>query len=52
MLSLGLEPMQFVYEEYFHHALTRSATSGCGKQPPLSQHPSVKAEIARHASEN
>jgi len=33
MLTLELEPMQFVSEEYCHHALTRSATSGYGKQP-------------------
>ena len=30
MLTLGLEPMYFVSEEYCHYALTRSATSGCG----------------------
>jgi len=30
-----LEPTQFVSEEYCHHALTRSATSGCTKHPPL-----------------
>jgi hypothetical protein len=41
MLTLGLEPMWFVSEEYCHHALTRTATSGCGQQPP--QHPSVEA---------
>jgi hypothetical protein len=35
MLTLGREPIQFVSEEYGHHALTRSATSGCGKQPPF-----------------
>jgi hypothetical protein len=45
MLTLGLEQMWFVSEEYYH-ALTRTATSGCGKQPP--QHPSVEAELASH----
>jgi len=38
MLSVGLfffEPMQFVSEEYCHHALIRSATSSCGRQPPF-----------------
>jgi prophage antirepressor-like protein len=34
MLTLGLEPMWFVSEEYCHHALMRSAISGCGKQAP------------------
>jgi hypothetical protein len=32
MLTLGLEPIQFVSEEYCQHALTRSATSGCGEE--------------------
>jgi len=27
--------MQFVSEEYRHHALTRLATSGCSRQPPF-----------------
>jgi len=35
MLTLGHEPIQFVSEEYCHHVLTRSATSGCDKQPPF-----------------
>jgi hypothetical protein len=35
MLTLGLERMKFVSEEYCHHALTRSVTSGFGKQPPF-----------------
>jgi len=35
MLTLGREPIEFVSEEYCHHALTRSATSGCDKQPPF-----------------
>jgi hypothetical protein len=33
MLTMGIEPVQFVSKEY--HALTRLATSGCGKQPPF-----------------
>jgi len=40
MLTPGIEPMQFVSEEYCHHALTHLVTSGCGKQPPFrSIHP-------------
>ena len=35
MLTLGIEPMYFVSEEYCHHVLKRLATSGCGKQPPF-----------------
>jgi hypothetical protein len=35
MPALGLEPVYFVSEEYCHHALTRSGTSGCDKQPPF-----------------
>ena len=35
MLTLGMEPMQSVSEEYCRHALTRSANSGCGKQLPF-----------------
>jgi len=35
MLTLGHEPIYFISEEYCHHALTRSAISGCGKQPPF-----------------
>jgi len=35
MLTLGREPIYFASVEYCHHALTRSATSGCDKQPPL-----------------
>jgi hypothetical protein len=31
MLSMGLEPMQFVSEEYCHHVLTHLATYKCGK---------------------
>ena len=46
MLTLGREPIQFVSEEYCHHALTRSATSGCDKQPTLSQHTSVVRKLA------
>jgi len=46
MLTLGLERMWFVSEQYCHHALTRTATSGCGKQPP--QHPSVEGDLASH----
>jgi len=50
MLTLGLEPMYFVSEEYCYRALTRSAASGCGKQPPFRniQHPSVEVELASH----
>jgi hypothetical protein len=39
MLTPGIEPMQFVSEEYCHHALPRSATSGCGKPPFRNIHP-------------
>jgi len=40
MLTLGHEPLEFVSEEYCHQALTRSATSGWGKQPPFrNMHP-------------
>jgi len=35
MVTLGREPIKFVFEEYCHHALMRSATSGCDKQPPF-----------------
>jgi hypothetical protein len=35
MLSVGCEPIQFVSEEYFQDALTRSATSEYSKQPPF-----------------
>jgi len=35
MPRLGLEQMQLISEEYSHYALTRSATSGCGKEPPF-----------------
>jgi len=35
MLTLGREPIEFVFEEYFHHTLMRSATSGYNKQPPF-----------------
>ena len=35
MLTLGLEPMQFVNEESCHHALTRWPASRCGKQSPF-----------------
>jgi len=33
MLKLGLQYMQFSSEEYSHHSLTRSATSGSNKEP-------------------
>ena len=33
MLTLGLEAMYIVSEEYCYHALTHSAISGGGKQP-------------------
>ena len=45
MLTLGLEPIYFVSEEYCHHALgylqVRQTTTP-------SQYPSVEAELASH----
>jgi len=35
MLTRGLEPMQFVSEEYCHHTFRRSATSVYNKQQPV-----------------
>jgi len=35
LVLLRIEPMYLVSEEYCHHALTRSATSVCSKQPPF-----------------
>jgi hypothetical protein len=35
MLTLGHETIYFVFEEYCHHALTRSATSGYDRQLPF-----------------
>jgi len=39
MLTLGREPIQFVSEEYCHHALRRSATSAARNNDPY-QHTS------------
>jgi hypothetical protein len=35
MLSVGLEPKQFVSEEYCQDALASSATSGCANNNPF-----------------
>jgi hypothetical protein len=35
MLTLGREPIEFVFEEYCHHMLTRSATSRFDQQAPF-----------------
>jgi len=35
MLTLGIEPMWFVSEEYCYHVLMSLAISRCGKQTPF-----------------
>jgi hypothetical protein len=42
----------FVSEEYYHYALTRSATSGCDKQPPFRNTLYVSRASKPHASGN
>jgi len=49
MLTLGREPIEFVFEEYCSHALTRSATSGYDKQPPFRNIQYVSRARKQHA---
>jgi len=45
MLTLGIEPMQFVSEEYHHHTFGYLQVQ---QTATLSQHPPVEAQLANH----
>jgi len=45
MLTLGIEPMQFVSEEYRHHTFGYLQVQ---QTATLSQHPPVEAQLANH----
>jgi hypothetical protein len=52
MLSVGLEPKQFVSEEYCQDALASSATSGCANNNHFATSIGGSRASKPHASEN
>jgi hypothetical protein len=52
MLSLGLEPMMFVSEEYCHHSLMCSAIPGVANNHPFTTSIHGSRASKPHALEN